>query len=64
VPGLLAWCTGQGQVGRGPPAAPGRIAAATLIVLAGAPLYFWTLFAIAIGLAAFDCPPDAYECPL
>jgi hypothetical protein len=42
----------------------GRIAAGVVIVLAGAPLYFWTLFVIVIGMAAFDCAPDAYECPL
>jgi hypothetical protein len=64
VPALLAWCTAKGKwvAGRLPRVA--RIVAAALIVLAGAPLYFWTLFVIVIGIAAFDCPPDAYECPL
>jgi hypothetical protein len=42
----------------------GRVAAAVLVALAGTPLYAWTAFVILIGIAAFDCPPDAYECPL
>ena len=64
LPALLAWCTIKGRwiAARMPRA--GRIAVATGLVLAGAPLYFWTFFVLVIGIAALGCAPDAYECPL
>jgi hypothetical protein len=42
----------------------GRVATAVLIVAAGLPLYALTLFGVLVGIAAFSCAPDAYECPL
>ena len=42
----------------------GRATVAVLVVCAGFPLYALTFFAAAIGIAAFGCAPDAYECPL
>jgi hypothetical protein len=60
----LAWWMLRGGWARRHLPRAGRIAAGVIVVLAGTPLYAWTAFVILIGIAAFDCPPDAYECPL
>jgi len=41
----------------------GRIAAATLIVMAGLPLWAATALYALFAVAMFGCAPDAYECP-
>jgi hypothetical protein len=67
VPALLALVAGAAVIagiGRWSRKRSARIAAAVLVVLAGAPLYAATLFVLLIGVAAFGCAPDAYECPL
>jgi hypothetical protein len=59
---LAAWATWGGWARRR--LRRGRWVAGALLALAGTPLYAWTAFVILIGIAAFGCPPDAYECPL
>ena len=41
----------------------GRIAAATVIVLAGLPLWAFTALYVLIAVAMYGCGPEAEECP-
>jgi hypothetical protein len=58
------WKTWRGDVLVPSDPSPGRVTASIAFALASLPVWLIAAKLTLIALAAFECAPDAYECPL